>query len=130
MILSPSPRTRRATWLYAETLYLDGATVDDLREAVTTLEEAGRITRHLFGGQHPHTTGIERTLRDARAALRALPLRLSNSASSISILSCPSYAIDATGKKNSALHRPHQSPQLTLRRRQLSIARVLRVVEG
>jgi hypothetical protein len=65
--------TLRLRWLYAETLYLDdGATVDDLREAVTTLEDAGRITRDLCGGQHPRTTGIERTLRDARAALYAL----------------------------------------------------------
>jgi hypothetical protein len=49
----------------------DGATLDDLGEAVTTLEETARIARRVFGGAHPHTRGIEDTLRDARAALRA-----------------------------------------------------------
>ena len=49
----------------------DGATLDDLREAVTTLEDAGRTARRVLGGAHPHTTGIERALRVARAALRA-----------------------------------------------------------
>ena len=57
---------------YAETLYKDdAATLDDLREAVTRLEETARIARRVFGGAHPITEGIERTLRDARAALRA-----------------------------------------------------------
>ena len=59
-------------WIYAETLYLDtSATLDDLREAVTTLEDVGRIARRVFGGAHPLTEGIEGELRDARAALRA-----------------------------------------------------------
>ena len=49
----------------------DGATLDDLREAVTTLEDAERIVRRVFGGAHPLTTGIEYGLRDARAALHA-----------------------------------------------------------
>ena len=49
----------------------DSATLDDLREAVTTLEDAGRIARRVFGGEHPVTTGIEDTLHDVRAALRA-----------------------------------------------------------
>jgi hypothetical protein len=48
-----------------------GATLDDFREAVTTLAEAERITRRVFGGAHPLTAGIEDDLRDARAALRA-----------------------------------------------------------
>ena len=48
-----------------------GATLDDLREAVTTLEETERIARRVFGGAHPLTTGIEDELRKARAALRA-----------------------------------------------------------
>ena len=57
---------------YARTLYLDeGATLDDLREAVTTLEDAERIARRVLGGANPITTGIEGNLRDARAALRA-----------------------------------------------------------
>ena len=57
---------------YAQTLYGDaGATLDDLREAVTTLEETERTARRVLGGAHPVTTGIEGALRDARAALRA-----------------------------------------------------------
>ena len=57
---------------YAEALYkADGATLDDLREAVTTLEETARISRRVFGGAHPFTVDVEYALRDARAALRA-----------------------------------------------------------
>ena len=58
--------------LYARALYEDtGATVDDLSEAVTTLEDLERIARRVLGGAHPTTEGIERSLRYARAALRA-----------------------------------------------------------
>ena len=57
---------------YAAALYKDaGATLDDVREAVTTLEEMERIGRRVFGGSHPHTAEIEKELRYARAALRA-----------------------------------------------------------
>ena len=57
---------------YAEALYRDdGATLDDLREAVTTLEDAERIARRVFGGAHPLTTGMEEELQDTRAALHA-----------------------------------------------------------
>ena len=53
-------------------LYDDpGATLDDMREAVTTLEELERIARRVLGGAHPLTTNIGTNLRDARAALRA-----------------------------------------------------------
>ena len=48
-----------------------GATLDDLREAVTTLEDVKRIARRVMGGEHPTTTGIEEELQLARAALRA-----------------------------------------------------------
>ena len=47
----------------------DDATLDDLREAVTTLEEIERIARRVFGSTHPLTTGIEDELQNARAAL-------------------------------------------------------------
>ena len=47
------------------------ATLDDLREAVNTLEDAGRIGRRVLGGAHPLTTLIERNLQKERAALRA-----------------------------------------------------------
>ena len=59
-------------WVYARALCKDpGATLDDLREAVTTLEVTVRVARRVFGGAYPLTTGIERDLRDARAALAA-----------------------------------------------------------
>ena len=64
--------TLRLRWSHAMTLYLDrGATLDDLREAVTTLEDATRIMRLVFGRAHPTTARIEGELREARAALRA-----------------------------------------------------------
>ena len=64
--------TIKTTWLYAATLYDDpAATLDDLRESVTTLEDADRIARRVLGGAHPNVVDIERELQDARAALRA-----------------------------------------------------------
>ena len=53
-------------------LYKDAsATLDDLRDAVTTLEEIERTARRIFGGANPTTDGIGRSLQNARAALRA-----------------------------------------------------------
>ena len=49
----------------------DGATLEDLREAVTRLEEIERIARRVLGGAHPLTVDIEDYLQDARAALTA-----------------------------------------------------------
>ena len=64
--------TIKIRWVYAQALYADPAsTLDDLREAVTTLEELERITRRVLGGSHPLKVDIEDELRDARAALRA-----------------------------------------------------------
>ena len=58
--------------VYAKALILDdSATLDDLHEAVTTLEDAERIARRVLGGAHPTTVDIGTTLRDARATLRA-----------------------------------------------------------
>ena len=57
---------------YAAALYMDdGATHDDLREAVTTLEDVARIARRVFGGAHPLTLAILASLRESRARLRA-----------------------------------------------------------
>ena len=57
---------------YANALYQNaGATLDDLREAVTTLEDVGRIAQRVFGGGHPLTGRVELRLREARAALAA-----------------------------------------------------------
>ena len=59
-------------WGYARALYEDaGATLDDLREGVTTLEDTERTARRVLGGAHPLVEGIEDALRDARAALAA-----------------------------------------------------------
>ena len=59
-------------WHSARALYEDdSATLGDVREAVTTLEETRRIARRVFGSTHPHLHFIERYLRNARAALRA-----------------------------------------------------------
>jgi hypothetical protein len=64
--------TLRMRWNYARTLYEDnGSTLDDLREAVTTLDEIERTARRVLGGAHPHAVEIETLLQDARAALRA-----------------------------------------------------------
>ena len=53
----------------------DGATLDDIREAITTLEDIERIARRVLGGANPITMRIETALRNARAALRARELR-------------------------------------------------------
>ena len=56
--------------MYAVALCNDtGATLDDVREAVTTLEDAERTARRLLGGAHPLTSSIEGGLRQARALL-------------------------------------------------------------
>ncbi len=53
----------------------DGATLDDLREAVNTLEELERTARRVLGDVHPITEGMEDELQDAQDALyaRGLP---------------------------------------------------------
>ena len=57
--------------VYAQTLcQVDGATLDDLREAVTTFEDTARIARRMLGGAHPLTQGIENDVRKSRAELR------------------------------------------------------------
>ena len=62
----------RSTGTYAQSLYRDpGATLDDLREAVTTLEETAPIARRVLGSAHPLTSSMELSLQDARAALAA-----------------------------------------------------------
>ena len=56
---------------YGLALWVGAASLDDLRKAVTTLEETERTARRVLGGAHPTTAGIEDTLRDAQAVLRA-----------------------------------------------------------
>ena len=63
-------------WNYARALVKDpAATRGDLRKAVNTLEETGRIAQRVLGGTHPITVDIEDALQDARDALyaRGLP---------------------------------------------------------
>ena len=58
--------------LYAQSLYFDAAaTLEDLREAVGTLEETRRTARRVMGDAHPTTTAVEGRLRIAQAVLRA-----------------------------------------------------------
>jgi hypothetical protein len=64
--------TLRMRWIYAKVLRDDeGATRDDLREAVTTLEDTARTAQRVFGGAHPMVVDLERSLRESRAALSA-----------------------------------------------------------
>ena len=56
---------------YGQVLYFNnGATLDDLREAVTTLEDTERTARRVLGGAHPLTGALGKHLQNARAALR------------------------------------------------------------
>ena len=70
-IAAPSDEAR-SRWLSARALYrADGATLDDLREAVTTGENTERIARRILGGAHPNVGSMEESLQQARATLRA-----------------------------------------------------------
>ena len=66
--------TLRMRTIYATALTMMGdpsAPLDDLREAVTTLEETKRTAQRLLGGAHPVVVAIEQTLGGAREVLRA-----------------------------------------------------------
>ena len=64
--------TLRMRWNYAMALYRDAdAKLDDLREAVTTLEDVEQTARRVLGGAHPMIGEISKTLRNARATLGA-----------------------------------------------------------
>ena len=63
--------TLRMRKIYARAIYEDSAaTLDDLREAVITLEDVERISRRVFGGDHPFVVQLEGALQESRAALR------------------------------------------------------------
>ena len=62
--------TLRMRWYYAWVLYEnDGATLSEIREAVTTLEEIELTARRVLGGAHPFTVQIEPVLQLARMVL-------------------------------------------------------------
>ena len=64
--------TLRTRTIYAMALYMDpGASLDDLREATTTLDDTERLARRVLGSAHPLTAWVEYHMREARAALRA-----------------------------------------------------------
>ena len=64
--------TLRMRKVYARALFTDDdATLDDLNEAVTILEDAERIARRVLGGAHPVTTAIVHGLKASRRALAA-----------------------------------------------------------
>ena len=64
--------THRMRLTYAQTLYLvhdNFPPLDDLREAVTMVEETARTARRVFGNSHPLLRDIGICLQGARAAL-------------------------------------------------------------
>ena len=66
-IITASWRVRYAMALYGD----DCATLDDLCEAVATLDDTERIARRVLGGSNPLAIDIEKALRHARALLHA-----------------------------------------------------------
>ena len=64
--------TLKMRWIYANTLYMDpGATLDEVREAVETLEDVVRLWKRVFGEAHPETPRVQGALEEAREALAA-----------------------------------------------------------
>jgi len=58
--------------VYAVALFEDdGSTLEDLREAVETLEDATQIARRVFGAAHPLVVSFDCALEASRATLRA-----------------------------------------------------------
>ena len=68
LLVAASPVVMLASGI---TISCPASTLDDLREAVTTLEDAQRTARRVFGGANPLTKGIEHRVQIARAVLRA-----------------------------------------------------------
>ena len=70
--------------IYASALYRDDcATLDDLCEAVKTLEETECTARRVLGGAHPTVVGIEQSLYNSRVVLRNREASMSGDVSSI-----------------------------------------------
>ena len=76
--------TLRLRWLYAQALYKDdGATPDDLREAVKELEDTERIARRVLGRSHPLAEVIGGDLDGLRAAIENEETPLSSGSAQI-----------------------------------------------
>ena len=56
---------------YGRVLCQGDPTLDDLREAVNTMEDAARTARRFLGGAHPLVANFEFALRNARNILVA-----------------------------------------------------------
>ena len=62
--------TLRMRLNYGQALYrADGATLEDLREAVTTLEDTERTARRVLGGARPLTISLGNSLHESREIL-------------------------------------------------------------
>ena len=59
--------TLRMQLINARALYADAATLDNVREALTTLEDTERTTRRVMGGAHPLVAEIGVALQEARS---------------------------------------------------------------
>ena len=72
--------TLKMRWCYALALFRDNAaTLDDLHEAVETLDSVSKSWKRVFGQSHPETPGVQRALVAARKKLaRAAAASTSN----------------------------------------------------
>ena len=62
--------TLKMRWLYARALYADpAAPLDNLREAVATLESVANSWKCILGHAHPETPKVQAALEEAREAL-------------------------------------------------------------
>ena len=64
--------TLKMRWLYARALYADpAAPLDNLREAVATLESVANSWKQILGPAHPETPKVQAALQEARETLAA-----------------------------------------------------------
>ena len=63
--------TLRLRWLYANCLWdYKNATLDDVAEAVETLESVAKVWKRFMGERHPETAKVLSSLKHAREKLR------------------------------------------------------------
>ena len=107
-----------------------GATLDDVREAVTTLEELDPIARRVLGGAHPVARNIERSLQIyARMALMDREFCEENNFSAQDLDAAKAAAVSNRGDQAGAAADPNAElkaeiaapeAQLTEKRHELS----------